>query len=802
MKARQRSTFGGGDVAGWVKYVSQAEKAARIRHSDAFLHPERAIADMRALALAAPPASRALEHWVISFAPDEAVTLEGAAAIVDDLYRELGVSHALAIDVAHGDALCRHVHCLVLRVDPATLDLIPRTDPRAVARTLEERYSPREQAHVARAGAPRAPRPLSGAARDAETYNGRISLTRFLRNELAGVATWGEHDRRLTQLGVERIETDAHGRRGFVYRDARSRITVRGSAVLDPQTREHLGERPAFTPDPTATRIPGYTERPLADMLAPGITLDMLDRWEREVRPGRSRLGVFALKRRSFPGEEGSSLLGADGSERGGRARHPSGSRRHREARPPRPNTAREISMSGFDPGNRLNDPSLTLAPNRIGFSRDRTQTGLDGDRDIAIIKNVCAQYKSLREAEREASPTIFNVIRDYDARQTARAAVTDHLTAALADNELTEQQAMIAHFEASRELAAHQERTQIQLALARTLHPVPKIPTLDKFVGEHANLSDPERVRALELLDAANNPNSKLPRFPEPRALASFAYDEALGSMLGTTTSIDPNTNNLVFRQEHDNHTRCFFDGDGFQLDARPNSEDIDFALHLAAQRYNGAIDISGSKEFVAAALERAVELGYHVSTPELQQEYDRLVAERDARLAPDRVGLTTPVDLSFGARAEVVLREFEKGLHTEEQSLTPAERELALVRELVLESNFADFEREHGAWVLDSDGSNLANGETAEGPLLTVIPTELNGNMAVVDGGHVANGGSHDQDKLLYVTPVELDEERGTPRFLEPMTLVGNGTNALAFERGQEPLALDQALEAGRSL
>jgi hypothetical protein len=290
VKVRLRAAFGATSIASWHRYITHTDKAARIRHSPAFIAPDRAIAEMRSLAELADPRAKPVWHLVTSFDPDEAITLDGYLATMDALYERLGAKDLLSIDAAHGDARCRHGHSLLVRIDPRSGVLVIPGRVGHLLADFEREFTlaPLRDRRVNPGWHP-------GRLGDAEAHTGKMSLARFLRDELAHVEDWIEHDHRIARRQIDLVPAGS----GYVYRDspgARA-IAVRQSIVLDRDTRSLLGPRPpGLQIEPPLTLQRSYSDYRVHELPAPGIAPDIVERWERARRSGERvpRLGDFA----------------------------------------------------------------------------------------------------------------------------------------------------------------------------------------------------------------------------------------------------------------------------------------------------------------------------------------------------------------------------------------------------------------------------------------------------------------------------------------------------------------------------
>ncbi len=810
MKLRLRSSFGAAQVGRWHAYATEATKAARVRYSTGFIAgPSNAIAEMRALAADGRGNAKPMWHVVASFAPDEPVTLDGYEALMSELYASLGLGDCLTIDAAHGDALCRHGHSLVLRRDLRSGKLLlPEARIGKQLHDFAVSHSPRDQ-H-------REERPLSGRMRDAETYNGRVSFARFLREQLGGVTTWGDHDARLSMLQVG-LEEAVHGKtRGFVYRDLTGKDVVRLSAVLDRPMRERLGPRPPFTPDLTLPQLAGYAQRPIETMLAPGIDEATLAQWQDRRDP--ARLGVFALAGRTNPGVVESSRDGSAGRGLGGLVRPRAsaqtvnriapGSRtnatssRHEDVNMSTTPQEERTAENGVAPiFNRLG-PDGTSVRNVIGAG---TTTSADSATplspeevaDKALIERIQRSYFTMQDEELKQNPLLQQISTKYAFEQEAYARAIADIESAEVNEGISPLTSTIAEFTALQTLAAAQEQAQLGYAVALDDRSLRSIPSFDAFVSDHAHLNDVERARALDLLRSG--------KFPTVESIVKFDYDQTLATALQTHAAYDGEQQTVSFIDNATDRARCVFQADGLILDARPAQQDIDLALKVAAQRYNNVIDISGTKEFVAAALARAVELDIQVSTPGLQAEYARLVTERDNAKWTNELGqdVVKPIDVSFSKQTDTVLKKFgdvSPNVKPEDRLETMQTRERDILNALVRVNPLAS------AQSLGSPEINVGSlssydiskpGPVVDGSLLGVIDTLYNGKLGVVDAG-VERDGSGALLHTIYVDPIEISDGRD-PQFLDDITMVSDGQSALGFEKGMAPQSLPNIHAAG---
>lgn len=809
MKIRLRSAFGAAHVARWHAYATEATKAARVRYSNGFIAgPNHAIAEMRALAADVRGNAKPMWHIVASFAPDEPVTLDGYEALMTELYSSLGLEDCLTIDAAHGDALCRHGHSLVLRRDLRSGKLLL---PEArIGKRLHEfavEHSPRDQHKEAR--------PLSGRARDAETYNGRISFVRFLRTELGGIRDWSDHDERLAMLQV-RIEEVAHGKsRGFVYRDLTGKDVVRLSAVLERDTRERLGPRPPFTPDPSLPQLAGYAQRPLETMLAPGIDEATLAAWQD--RRTKARLGMFALTRRTYPGVVESSRNGSAGRDLGGLvpprasaqtvnriapgSRVQASSSRHEDVTMTTTPQTERTGENGVETTNRLG-PDGTTVENVIGAgaapsSPPATPITPEEQADNALIARIHKSYLTMQDEELKQNPLLQQISAKYAAEQEAYDRAIADIKSAEVNEGISPLSSSMAGFAALQTLAAAQEQAQLGYAIALDERTIRSIPSFDSFVADHAHLNDDERARALDLLRSG--------KFPTVESIVKFDYDKTLATALKTHAVYDEEQQTVSFVNNATDRARCVMREDGLVLDARPAEEDIDLALRVAAERYDNVIDITGTKDFVAAALARAVELDIKVSTPALQAEYARLVAERDnAKWANEleRDGVK-PLDVNFSPQAAAVRMQFNDvgiGTRSEDRVEALQSRERDMLKNLVAVNPLA-FNQALGTPELHvgsmQDYDISSPGPVANGSLLGVIDTRYNGTLGIVDTGVDRDGGGTEVHSIV-IDPIEISDGRD-PQFLDEITLVSDGQSALGFEKGMAPQSLPNVHSAG---
>ena len=812
MKLRLRSAFGAAEVGRWHAYATEATKAARVRYSKGFIAgPGQAIAEMRALAADGRGNAKPIWHLVASFAPDEPVTLDGYEALMSELYASLGLDECLTIDAAHGDALCRHGHSLVLRRDLRSGKLLlPEARLGKRLHDFAVSHSP--------SGQHREARPLSGRTRDAETYNGRMSFVRFLREQLGGVATWADHDTRLAMLQVDLEEAVRGKTRGFIYRDLTGKDVVRLSAVLDRPLRERLGPRPPFTPDRTLPQLAGYAQRALEKMLAPGIDQATFARWQE--RRGTARLGVFALAGRSNPG--------AGESSRGGEAEQGLG-----VLVPPRASTP---GVNRIAPGSRTKAMSLRHEDVNMSFSPQQEQTGdndatpifnrLDPDgnavrnligagtapssdsttllapdelADKALIERIQRSYVTMQDEELKQNPLLQQISSTYASEQEAYARAIADIKSAEVNEGISPLRSAVAEFAALQTLAAAQEQAQLGYAIALDARAVRSIPSFDAFVADHAHLNDRERVRALDLLRSGT--------FPTVESIVTFEYDETLATALQTHTVCDDEQQTISYVDNTTDRARCVLQADGLVLDARPSEQDIDFALRVAAQRYNNVIDITGTKEFVAAALARAVELDINVSTPGLQAEYARLVTERDnAKWADEpRREAVKPVNVSFSTQTDRVLEKFGEPSFSgkpEDRADDLHAREWEMLEDLVrvnpLTSTQTLGRPELNVGTLQNYDISTP-GPVVEGLLLGVVDTRYNGKLGLIDAG-CERDESGTQIHTVYIDPIEMADGR-EPQFLDEITLVSDGQTALGFEKGVAARSVPNTHIAGMS-
>lgn len=633
MKLRVRSTFGASAVAKWGAYATTSRKAALVHVSPHCLVPERALEEMRLLAGTAGDRARPMLHLVASFAPAEPITLDGYRSLMDELYirmaRQFGSTKLLYVDAAHADAYCRHGHSLVLRIDPSNGRLLPNSWIGLFLDEFAREHTPRNLERTSRGI-------TSRGVLDAETYNGKVSFVRFLRNELSDVTSWAEHDRRLSTIGASRIEQ----RSGYVYVEGTpgSSVVARGSLVLPVEKRRELGPRPSFVASARGRRRT-YGDLPPEEFPAPGIGEATIRSWCASDR--RLRLGEFARKGSTMSDTDVASRRRAGMSdERSGTDPIVHGAGRDGRA----PILAAEGPAGASAIGNRIAGPndllqdaglppatwiedvlaskersfndhvrSSNAQENRIG-GPVAARSADEPDENARVEDAFLASLWGRMVFENPSLPVMQKIVEDF---RTVRAA-TDERLAALEDGCRTTDRA----FDALQDLAFAQEEAAVGLALIDPTTLAERM-TLREYIATAQGFTENERAHLEENIVRLD------------RAMKRFSYDEGLASLLAT--DLEDNERGLLFRDRADGHTRFEERRNHFHLADRPRDADIAAALRLAEARW-GAVEIHGDQEFVERALQTAVRLGIAVSTPELQQQYQELRAAREVEALAER--------------------------------------------------------------------------------------------------------------------------------------------------------------------
>jgi hypothetical protein len=321
MIVRLRSTFTATAVGRWSDYATEETKAVEVWSSPDFADERTAIDEMRAVAALAEARERPVLHIIYSFEPQEQITLAGARALMDRLHDRLLEPYKaknpnkpvrlLFRAAPHGDAHCRHVHEALVRIDADSGELLIDHRPLALLlRDFSQQNSPAEIRALLVGPDPL----LTGRLRDAQVWNGTVTLARWLRPLVSEAATPQEHDNLIAAFGITRQPRG----RGFVYVDANGPrpIAVALSHVLHPAERRRLEPWPLFAPT-TRKAYLSYAERlgrlEMVDEALPDRDAAWMD-WSLRRSLGQQvgRLGEYARRGRNSPKAEETARLGRE----------------------------------------------------------------------------------------------------------------------------------------------------------------------------------------------------------------------------------------------------------------------------------------------------------------------------------------------------------------------------------------------------------------------------------------------------------------------------------------------------------